>query len=142
MVSVNITVPASSPLLSPVRLRRSNNSGKLPTDPFCRGLVDRATHPKTVTHNMRLGAHTVNAACVSIFFSHDALLPRLHSADKVFSFALNYPKYFPKAPGTASKSFYRQETEAQRAEGEKKKGWGGWGGNVKDKGQGDVCSRG
>lgn len=59
------------------------------------------------------------------FFSHDALLPRLHSADKVFSFALNYPKYFPKAPGTASKSFYRQETEAQRAEGEKKGGEGG-----------------
>lgn len=68
MVSVNITVPASSCLLSPVRLRRSNNSGKLPTDPFCRGLVDCATHPKTVTHNMRLGAHTEIAACVSIFF--------------------------------------------------------------------------
>lgn len=46
-------------------------------------------------------------------------LPRLHSADKSFSFALNYPKYFPKAPGSASKSFYRQKIEAQWAEGEK-----------------------
>lgn len=46
-------------------------------------------------------------------------LPRLHSADKSFAFALNYQKYFPKAPGSASKSFYRQKTEAQWAEGEK-----------------------
>lgn len=45
-------------------------------------------------------------------------LPRLHSDDKSFSFALNYPKYFPKAPGSASKSFYRQKIEAQQAEGE------------------------
>lgn len=45
-------------------------------------------------------------------------LPRLHFADKSFSFALNYPKYFPKAPGSASKSFYRQMIEAQCAEGE------------------------
>lgn len=45
-------------------------------------------------------------------------LPHLHSADKSFSFALNYPKYFPKAPGSASKSFYRQKIEAQWAEGE------------------------
>lgn len=45
-------------------------------------------------------------------------LPRVHSADKSVSFALNYPKYFPKAPGSASKSFYRQKMEAQRAEGE------------------------
>lgn len=57
-------------------------------------------------------------------FSH--VLPRLHSADKFFSFALNYPKYFPKAPGIASKSFYRQKNEAQRAgEGKKKKKGGG-----------------
>lgn len=45
-------------------------------------------------------------------------LPRLHSADKSFSFALNYQKYFPKAPGSASKSFYRQKIEAQWAERE------------------------
>lgn len=51
-----------------------------------------------------------------------SVLPRLPSADKFFSFALNYPKYFPKAPGTASKSFYRQKNEAQCAEGDKKGG--------------------
>lgn len=45
-------------------------------------------------------------------------LPHLHSADKSFSFALNYPKYFPKDPGSASKSFYWQRIEAQCAEGE------------------------
>ena len=45
-------------------------------------------------------------------------LPHLHFADKAFSFALNYQKCFPKAPGSASKSFYRQKIEAQWTTGE------------------------
>lgn len=69
-LSVNTTVPVSCSLMSPVRLCCSGNSRKLPTDSFCRGLVGHTTriHPKTVTHNMRLRAHSENAACVSVFF--------------------------------------------------------------------------
>lgn len=62
----------------------------------------------------------LHAACISGTLQKHSMrnLPRLHSADKSFSFALNYQKYFPKAPGSASKSFYRKKVEAQCAEGE------------------------
>lgn len=78
--------------------------------------VSRACCPKkTTTHSMQ-SQHTSRRSMQYQFTPRN--LPRLHSADKSFSFALNYPKYFPKAPGSASKSFYRQKIEAQWAEGE------------------------
>ena len=78
--------------------------------------VSRACCPqKTTTHSMQ-SQHSMRRSMQCQFTPRN--LPRLHSADKSFSFALNYPKYFPTAPGSASKSFYRQRIEAQWAEGE------------------------
>lgn len=78
--------------------------------------VSRACCPqKTTTHSMQ-SQHTLRRSMQCQFTPRN--LPRLHSADKSFAFALNYPKYFPKAPGSAAKSFYRQKIEAQWAEGE------------------------
>lgn len=103
-------------LLSCLASRHGNSAGKLQTDcTLSQGLVEHATPQKTTTHSMQ-SQHTSRRSMQCQFTLHN--LPRLHSADKSFSFALNYPKYFPKAPGSASKSFYRQKIEAQRAEGE------------------------
>lgn len=42
------------------------------------------------------------------FAQHAApgMLPLPQAGEMTFSFALNYPKCFPKAPGNASKRFY------------------------------------
>lgn len=78
--------------------------------------VSRACCPQKTTQHSMQSQHTLRRSMPCQFTPRN--LPRLHFADKSFAFALNYPKYFPKAPGSASKSFYRQKTEAQWAEGE------------------------